>query len=155
MAPGSALAKPGGAKLRSFRGTVTSVDHGRHAFRIRRRGHAGVRLSVAGSTKLGRGARLRKGQMMRVRARRFAGGWLAVKIVCPRRGRDKPAAQGDDPGAGNENPALDDQDPGLDDQSPGADDEDPGAEADDPGADDGAAGSDDAPPDDTATDDGP
>ncbi|MBA3508608.1 MAG: hypothetical protein H0T19_00775 [Thermoleophilaceae bacterium] len=120
IAPG-ALAKPGPAKVRSFHGVVSAVARDHHSFRIRRAGKGSVRIRVGRATKLARGVRIKKGQVLRVRARRTRHGWVATRIVrVAPRGEEKMGA-GEDPGADDDGPDLDEEDPGADDAPTGGD----------------------------------
>jgi hypothetical protein len=117
LAPGSSLAKTGKAKVRGFEGTVASVARDRHSFRIARRGHASVRIRVTRSTRRAHGARLRRGQAVRIKARRTRHGWVATKIARSiARGEDKSDAE-DDPGVDEDDPAADD-DEALEENEP-------------------------------------
>jgi len=117
LAPGSSLAKTGKAKVRGFEGTVSSVARDRHSFRLTRPGHASVRIRVARSTRRAHGARLRRGQAVRIKARRTRHGWVATKIARSiARGEDKSDAE-DDPGVDEDDPAADD-DEALEENEP-------------------------------------
>lgn len=129
IAPG-AQAKPGPAKLRSFHGVVSAVGRDHHSFRIRRAGKGRVRIRVGRATKLARGVRIKKGQVLRVRARRTRHGWVATRIVrVAPRGEGETGA-GEDPGADDDGPDLDEEEPGADDGPTG--DDPPGTDGDAP-----------------------
>lgn len=138
MAP-SALAKPAAAKVRSFHGTVSAVSRDHHVFRLRRAGKASVRIRTIRSTKRAKGLRVKKGQILSVRARHTRKGWVATRLVlvraAPRGGDGTGPGTGSGPGAGDD-PAFDDadtpadEDPAGEDGVPGGDD--PGAGAEDP-----------------------
>ena len=133
MAP-SAMAKPAAAKVRSFHGTVSAVSRDHHVFRIRRAGKASVRIRTIRSTKRAKGLRVKKGQVLSVRARHTRKGWVATRLVVVRaapRGGDG-TGPGPGPGAGDD-PAFDDEDTPAD-EDPAGDD---GSMVDDNPAEDG------------------
>jgi hypothetical protein len=79
--PGGAMAKSGHkAKAHTFTGTVAAVAKDRRSFRLRRSGKSALRIRVARSTKTGKGAHVRTGQSLGVRARRVHGAWVATRI---------------------------------------------------------------------------
>ena len=135
LVPGAGEARPAAkGQVRSFTGTVSAVSRDHHVFRIRRSGHASVRIRVTRATKLARGTRLKRGQALGVRARKGHHGWVASRIARSRAGAvEDPAAGDDDPGAEDEDPGADDEDLGFD-NDPGDDgggDDDPSGGEDD------------------------